>query len=911
MTLSFPVFLRSTSLAILLLCESAFASAVLYHIPPASARSGKALDMEAVVLGDATVVEARVYHRIRGQSAYREAVMTFREGSWQATIPQENVVGEGLEYALIFLLDDGSSLAFPSENPLESPYVLTVEVAAEAPPPFRQRARGSQTLTADVLIISPEKGEVVTTAEVLIVASLFNVRALDVESVRLFLDNREVTSDAVITREILTYSPALVDPGLHTVRIELNNVHGFRLQPVTWSFNVTGRASEIVTPLDEFAYSGKSLTEFSLDRVEGDTRTIGQSTITFKGGWQWLGLQTNFRLTSDENPFRQPRNRYSVTFLSGDNIAVSIGDFTPVLSSYTIDGKRVRGLGIDVDLNWIRFQMVRGELERAVQGSLGSNESYRVTDVITDETGAPLYILDRVGYTFSRNYLAYRLSLNLFNRFRLGLNLQKANDDLETVRKEWPDARFTVPDWRDYVTVTGEGMEPGTYTYSEFVQKARFELADNNWGGDDPKDNLVFGFDGELSFDDRRLTFNTAWAMSFLNRNIWDGAMTLAQLDTALDDSADGYLGRTYDEEGMVTGTGFSLEDIIDPSAFQDLFIVNAFMVPLIPVDVEAANETPVAAIMNMPSAAYQLKMRAYYYDNTFQIGYSQVGPQFNSLANPYLSANRREFDLSDRIRLFDNTLTASFSYKNRNNKILRSVVDPYTQNTVVTSVIFAPGVDLPTVTMNLQSVTRSNGKTELDTLVYTSVAGVDSLAFEDKREDSRTNNRLISLSIPIPSRTVKYNVLATLNWIDVEDLLVEDRAQDYVPFTSNSRSVSVVTSARYTIPLQATLSLSRYVVTLPGVAAATGTGGESTLTSGGFQVTYTTEKRLTFTGGLSYLKVGGISQYSQYGSAGSIRFRLFDALSAKVSFTSKIRRTEDEIKLGTLAMKFSANYVF
>lgn len=917
MTPSFPAFPRSIIPVILLCLENALGSATLYHIPPPSARSGEPLVLEAVVLGEVSVVSASVYHRTGGQSAFREVLMTFREGSWRATLPQGQVTMEGLEYALIFHLADGSSLGFPSGDPLKSPYSLTVKASPESPASFGPTSRGPERLTANVLIISPEKGAAVRSTEVLVAASLFNVQALDESSVRVFLDNREVTSGAVITPEILTYSPPLVKPGLHTVKIEMSNVHGYQMKPVVWSFTVTGQGAEIVTPLQEFAYSGKVRTEFSLDRVEGDTRSIGLSTLNFTGGWQWLKLQSNFRLTSDESEFRQPRNRYSATITSGDNVSVSVGDFTPVLSPYTIDGKRVRGLGIDVDLNWIRFQLVRGELERAIQGSLEADRSYRVAEVVADATNNPVYILDRTGYTFARSYQAYRLSLNLFNRLRMGLNLQKAKDNMVTVQREWSDAKFSVPDWKDFVSVTGEGLEPGTYTFSEFAREAgerglQYELGQKNWAGDAPRDNLVFGFDGELSFDDRRLTFQSAWAISLLNNNIWDGAMTLAQLDTALDDSADGFIGRSYDDDGVVTAVGFSLEEIVDPADFRDLFVVNAFMVPLVPVDLDALDQTPVAAIMNMPSSAYKLRMRAYYYDNTFQIGYSQVGPQFSSLANPYLSSNVREFDLSDRVRLFGNTLTASFSYKHRNNKILRSVTDPYSQNTVVTNIIFTPGVDLPTVTMNLQSVGRSNGKTELDTLVYTGVSGEDSLSFQDRREDSRTRNRLLSLNIPFPYRGVKYNVIATINWIDLEDLLEEDRSKNYIPAASSSRSFSVVTSARYIQPLQASLSLSQYVVTLPGFATAGGQPRESRLANGGIQVTYSPpEKGLTLMGGLSYLKVGGISEYSQLGSTGSVQFRLFDVISAKLSFSTRIQQSQDEIKLGTLAMKFSANYVF
>ena len=54
---------------------------------------------------------------------------------------------------------------------------------------------------------------------------------------------------------------------------------------------------------------------------------------------------------------------------------------------------------------------------------------------------------------------------------------------------------------------------------------------------------------------------------------------------------------------------------------------------------------------------AYNFKIRTFYYGNLFEIKYSQVGPQFNSLANPFLTKNIREFVVSDRVRFFDNKL--------------------------------------------------------------------------------------------------------------------------------------------------------------------------------------------------------------------------------------------------------------
>lgn len=914
MTQGVTSFLKVSIVTLVLLIESVAGVSTLYHVPPAASMSGQMIEIEAILVGDVTVADATLFFRTAGQSGYGETPVTFRGGSWRGTIPPAAVTPAGVEYALIFRMVDGSSVAFPREDPLGSPHRLTVQRAPQEGRSFGEERGAGAELTADVLIIGPEDGETVSGSDVLIVASLFNVRTLDVSSVEIFLDDRNVTSEASVSPEIIAYSPLPLSSGPHTVKIEMKNTYGYAFRPVSWFFRVAQRRRGIVTATDEFRYSGRVQAGMALDQVDGRPRSIGETVTRLEGGWQWLNVRTDVRVTSDESEFRQPRNRYSVTVKSGDNITLNVGDFTPVFSPYTVDGKRIRGLGVDVDLNWFRLQMANGEIERAVQGSLDEDKSYEVTDIRADSlngTLAPLYVLERRGYTFRRKVSIYRASLNLRNRFQLGINLQKAIDQIPTVKRDLGQARFKV---REDALLTVDQIDPGVYTFDEFKSeiegRAGYELADKHWKGDSPQDNVVVGFDAGLSFDDRRLTFQTGWAVSLLNRNIWDGAMTRSELDTVLDEYDDGFVGRTYDEDGNIEYSGFSIEEV-DPSAYKDFFIFNLYTTPLLPIDLEGFRETPLLAIMNMPSGAYRFKMRAFYYGNTLQVQYSQVGPGFKTLANPYLSANLREFNVSDRVRLIENKMSINLEYKYRDNSILRNVADEYSQKTTSANLTFTPGLDLPSFSSGFQSVTRTNDKTEPDTLVYLTAAEEESI-LEDRREDTNTRTTIFSVNVPMTSGDLKYNLQGTFSSVNVVDLLEEDRAPGFSSPNTNSRSYFVAATVKYSIPLRLAFNLSGFTYQLPVRAVEAGGKRESGLTNVGVDATYDSwGDRLSLQGGLSFSRASGIAEFSYYGLKGGVEFNPVKSFVTRFTLSTRVRQTKEEVNLATLAVKFSANYVF
>ena len=883
------------------------------HVPPAGAVAGQPVELEVILDGPGQVMEARLYHRVEGQSGYQEQDMVYIRSAWHGTVPGHLVSEEGLEYAFVFYLSNGSSLGFPEEDPLSSPMFVNVAPAPAKPlPTWSPVQQSGPRLVSQALVLSPGEGEVVPQNDVLLAVSFFNVDGVDPNRVRFYIDDQDVTDNAEVSEDIATYIVPELGVGLHTARVEMVNMYDYELEPTIWTFAVGGKGSQIAVAAAEFAYSGKMRSDFSLNQVSGTTLSVGGTATTLEGGWEWFKVKADIKRSTQESPFTQPKNRLSLTVRSSDFITIRMGDFTPVLSPYLVEGKRVRGIGTDIDLKWLRLQTVRGELERPIQGYLTEDRSYKITDITTDSTGLPLYILDRRGYTFARQYMAGRLGINLFNRVHFGVFGQKAKDEKGSILPQLNSANFGVGDWQKSISVAG--IDSGVYTFSEFVSALEgigsYELAKKDWGGDKPMDNIVGGFDFGFSFDDRHLVFESAWAMSMLNRNIWDGAMSIADLDTALDDNLDGYIMSSY-EDSIRTG-GISTEGLPDPISYEDIFVANIYMTPLVPIDYQALAETPMAALMNMPSSAYNMKIRGFYYGNTIEMKYSQVGPEFSSLANPYLPSNLREFIFSDRFRVFDNKLSLGFEYKSRNNKILRTVVDPYKQKTSTTTMAFSPGSGMASFSGSFRTVYRTNEKTTLDTLIYTSYTGKDSISFKDNREDTKTRNRFFSVNVPMNRNGRSFNFLLTYNAIGVEDQLEAERTSDYAQKAANSEAISFVTSTKFTSPLQTTLTLSRYKVQIPLPSSLNISENESRLTTVGGNASYGLwGGKAKLSGGFSLLNATGISQFTFIGLNGGGELKPFGSLVFRTSVSTKIKSTDEGTEVGTLAVKLSANYLF
>ncbi len=778
----------------------------VFHKPPDHVTAGESLEITVSMFENIPVQETTLFYRITGQHSYRETHMIHTGLSWVGTIPGEFITEEGLEYAIILLLPNGGTIGFPTDDPFDSPTHVSVTPASDTGRRFpgSDQYAAENMLETDLLILSPERNASVLPNDIVIAASFFHAPYIDSSTVRVEIDKKDYSSETIVSDGIINLVLESLEPGSHQVTIYMKTVYGVTIKPVSWSFSVLKSGFNI---MEQLVYSGDMNARMSSEYSGASALNLAETTLKLNGSITWMGAKTNLRLTTKETEYYQPYNRYSLELLFGDYLSIKMGDYFPSLNAFTISGKRIRGLGVHIRLPWLKFHSISGTINRAVNWGGEENEGYifNPQNISTDTTGVFVFPLDRTGYTFKRDVNAYQLFVQPIKRFSLGLHFLKAVDDRSSVNHIIEDhATFTVDSL----------LEAGSYTYNSFRSAVSqfggtVDFPESNWNGEDPQDNLVAGFEIKTLFDDEHLRFEFDWNLSVHNRNIWDGAMSLAELDTALDDSLDGLIGTNYDENGLIEPGSMLIDTtaLVNPLEYEDIFTINPNMVPLFPIDIASFSDSPVAAIVNMPASAYSIRLVGDYGINNFTVEYHQVGPEFVSLGNPFLTSNIREFTMKNRMRLLDNKLILTAGYKHKDNKILKTTVDPLNTNTLLASLTLNPGGDAPTLMFDVQSIGKNNEKTELDLIGSERV---------DLRENSRSVNTTMSLNYPFPTPTATHNFVINFNTIKNSDVFEQDRLPGYLFPKTDTKSYAVNVNSKFPSSLRTVVSASITELYLP-----------------------------------------------------------------------------------------------
>jgi len=608
----------------------------------------------------------------------------------------------------------------------------------------------------------------------------------------------------------------------------------------------------------------------------------------------------------------QPLNRstFNVNFMR--YLDVNFGDFYKSVSEYTLDGRRVRGISVDLDLKFFQMQVIRGQLNRSVQHSNKIDGGYSLlgNETTIDSLTRPVFTLDRRGYTFERNISLTKLSIDLYD-YQFGIHFMKVTDDINSVDQFISKGFFTADSEDVTYNDSLYNISPGTYTYDTFLTAVEHENGTikfpmNNWNGQKPQDNIVFGFDIGRVLDKERMKFDLSWNMSLFNRDIWDGVMTRTQLDTALDDTLDGLIGTTYNDNGTVSEGSMLIDtsSIFDPLDYKNIFIMNINMIPLLPIDPVSYQKTPISTIINMPASAYHLRLTGNYRYNKFTIQYRQIGPEFVSLANPYLTNNIREFTFSDRLSLLDNKLMLNAMYKFQDNKILSTVEEPLITNNISLGITLMPGPDSPSYVVNFQSIGKNNSKEDFELVA-------DELV--DFREDTKSNNTFFSITYPISTGQLKHNLNINLNSLTNKDLLAGERKKGYFFQKSDSKTVSTALSTKYKIPLRTVLNISRTAIQVP-IQDEDGFiyFNELTWTTFNTKGSYSLwDNRLKITGGLSYLTNKGTTPIKLYGINSGIEYNIMSGMNALLTGQIQMRSTKEETAINTSGVLFSFRYNF
>ena len=792
-----------------------------YHKNPSPVKEGSPIEISQLLFGEEGINSGMLFFRDNGEVSYQEIEMTFENGKWIGIIPGHRVTSLGLEYVTILTKYDGGRISLPLvDDPFNEPLFIRVTPNMSASQYQKSIGQGDFA-EADVLILSPENGSINRPGEIVISASLFNAPNINQNDFRIYINEIEYTDQTIISGDVLSLVPdEELKFGFHKIKINFKTTYGFDVRPIEWTFSISEGMGNFA---ETFNYKGSIVGKQSNNSASSISINERQYSGKIDAESSWIKGRYSFRQSSRESPMSQPVNRKTLTLQVTDYLNIENGDVYPSISQYILEGKKVNGRYIDVDIpfgfdfdgfnvfgrDWFAFgmkgsidiQTVSGNLSRGVQYQKGVNRAYELltNDAKYDSLGNRIYLFNRKGYTFPRKINSARLTFSLNNWFKAGIHFLKAKDEFEKIKtRASENSLFSVD-----TSIFGDSLLL-EYTLSEFIDSLNnndtVKIKKKNWDDGTPQENLAFGFDLEGSMDNRKLLFQLGWNMSFTNNNIWAGTANKDSLDLLLDTISDGKLMGSYD----VSAIG----DFID--TYSDIFTVHpAYMAPILPIDPIVAEKSSLKAFMNMPASAYFIRLKGSYSFNNVMIQYRQLGPEYKSFGNPYLTNNIREFTINDRLSTLGRRLMFVLGYKYRDNKLSDLVAHPIATRTISLNTTLVPGPGAPSIILNLQSIGRTNGIDSIDTDQYGNYLG-------DSRENSQALNVMASINVPGNFNSFTTTTSINLNSITYKDNLASERNKDYFFQKSETQSISATISTRFKIPLKTSSSFNQTKIFIP-----------------------------------------------------------------------------------------------
>jgi len=511
------------------------------------------------------------------------------------------------------------------------------------------------------------------------------------------------------------------------------------------------------------------------------------------------------------------------------------------------------------------------------------------------------------------------------NEYNEDTNPDPAQDNYDSVENLSGTEGLNLIQYFWNVSVSQENLEASLDSLD--VDYTVEDLSNDQWDGNKPEDNIVLGSDFSMSFDNQKIKFKTGFAFSMLNQNIWDPVMTNADFDVLMDEYADCFIGQIYSnvpsdlvwencqasselnpnwlpEENIIT-EGTSLDDIpLDPADYENIFHMNINQVPLVPIDI-TTGEIGIGEILMMPSLAYNIDLSLNYLGHNLDFGFKQVGPEFNSLSNPYIQKDIREQSFSDRVRLLENRMFIFFKWKRTEDGILENNIgktDRFDMN-----LSLYPGIDLPTFNIGFGSYIRDNGISESECYgpdgiyvectddILNGLNETDNFTIITRKESTKSNQFNISATNKFEFHG-KHNVVFSLFSSEKIDLMMDENQgnEDYYSPRSKSNAVS--------INLKTIFNTHWELATYFGHSYYDYGAEDSEyfqkqyIDNFDFTVYYKTNTILKqLYSGLNFSTGSGTADYNQYGLKVGIRIEPFSKLVVRADYNFKHKTVTDE----------------
>ena len=745
--------------------------------------SNHPIKIEVLVNADfQDIKKVTLFYRSSNQIKYLEMDMVHsRDNFFSSTIPAEYVTKNGISYYIIAELNNYSLYSYPYENPKDSPINLSIK---ENTSKFNPR---SNLQTEGVQILSPSPDSRVYKEDLLVSLSFYKLKNIDKSKTKVYLNNRNITDKVTMNENYFIYNPDFLVDGQYTIKVVFIDKYERTLPPVDWSFTVISKDNlQGLSTL--FSHTGKITNTYSTNKTIDENLNANNTNIDYRVNFDFLRIRNKFKFSSESNIYEQDKNRYLVS-IKAPFINFELGDSYPIFNQFVLNGYRVRGLNIHFDSKYLDTKIISGELSRSTIGNPTNNgivlsnidqelicidSDGNIIENISEEIccengcgeGENQWISDgqynfnfsRDNYTFKRNVTGLDVGFGIPNRVFFNLGFLKAKDNVNTLPKisnSMPEHIIEIPEnlvdslinSNNIDNFNVEVNEDGT-TYSIFYNDLitnwddwysnyDYNLLSDNWVGDKPQDNIVLSSNLQLSLDNQNITFNFGSSFSLLNTDIWEPTLSIDDLDLIFDD----------EEDGKIMGD-IELPADINLADYEDIFQFSLNQTPILPIDL-LSDISLFEKIITMPSLAYNFDLGFKYFKHNLNLGIKQIGPEYNSLANPYLQTDLREQYISDKFRLINNRLFINYGFKRLEDGIEIDKKTISKTDKFDLALNYYSGYDLPNYSLSMKLINRDNGVDSLDVFTYQEFVGFDDIDADDLgyKEISDTTNRRESTS--------------------------------------------------------------------------------------------------------------------------------------------------------------------
>jgi hypothetical protein len=414
--------------------------------------------IKTTVMDDTMVSKVTLFYRKSGEIRYNSIEMKHREDLYYRELKRDLGIDGIVEYYILAQDAAGNETTQPSTNPQERP--LQTALGANV----NQSAE-------EVVLSSPEPGTTVVSGDQLVIVTFYKTdREVNMSTVRLKLDDRDRTREAMIQDNMVIWEPKYPLPeGSHTIEIIARDTKGNSIGPNIWTFEVK---SKFQLPL-----GAKGNFFMGLQRDDRSNKSSGivplynnRIDMGVEGEKDWLSWSAGMNLSSEDMSFltsekigpTQPISRFYFEARSR-NFRVHYGDENPNFSGLSLNGIQVRGISAAFKSNYFNVDVVRGynlrdigddvELVQGISnvtassyidrsGQLVNISSVPFQRIVQDANGQ-YHVYQFAQGSFKRNVTALKIDISpvrsRYATWNFGVNLFTAEDDTTTLNYSYND----------------------------------------------------------------------------------------------------------------------------------------------------------------------------------------------------------------------------------------------------------------------------------------------------------------------------------------------------------------------------------------------------------------------------------------------------------------------------------------